>query len=83
MFRMTTREICKLCYHVNVVGFRVPDRTWAAVVPEHARNSVVCLACFTRLGDEMGIAWDAEIEFFPVSLATNIKQCLRRYGSNR
>lgn len=67
-----TREICKLCYHVNPIGFRVPDRTWAAIVPEHVRSRVVCLSCFIRLADERGIAWDDEIEFFPVSLATHL-----------
>lgn len=65
-----TREICKLCYHVNAVGFSVPDEVWEMVVPPHARNDVVCLSCFTRLADEKRIEWDAEIEFFPVSIIT-------------
>ena len=68
-----SREICKLCYHVNAVGFSVPDDVWAAVVPEHVRDNVVCLACFTRLGDEKLIAWDQEIELWPVSMATHAR----------
>ena len=67
-----SREICKLCYHVNPVGFRVPDEIRNAVVPPHVRGQVVCLSCFTRLADEKCIAWDRQIEFFPVSLATHL-----------
>ncbi len=69
---MTSRELCKLCYHTNAVGFRVPDHIWQAIVPESVRNSVVCLSCFTRLGDEKAIPWDGCIEFYPVSLATHL-----------
>jgi len=46
----------------------VPDDIWAAIVPEFAADSVVCLSCFTRIGDERAIPWDQAIEFFPVSL---------------
>ena len=70
---MPSREICKLCWHVNAIGYRVPDHVWSSVVPEAARNSVVCLACFVRLADELSIAWDHDIEFYPVSLATHLK----------
>ena len=71
--RIASREICKLCYHVNAVGFSVPDETWAAVVPEHVRDKVVCLSCFARLADEKLIEWDRDIEFFPVSMATHCR----------
>lgn len=67
-----SREICKLCYHVNAVGFAVPDEIWALVVPAHVRHLVVCLSCFTRLADEKQVQWDDDIEFFPVSLATHL-----------
>ena len=65
-----SREICKLCYHVNAVGFQVPRKIWIAVVPKHVRECVVCLHCFTRLADEKQIKWEADIQFFPVSLVT-------------
>jgi hypothetical protein len=67
-----SREICKICYHVNVVGFSVPDDVWEMVVPTHVRNAVVCLSCFTRLADEQLVEWDQMIEFFPVSMATRL-----------
>ena len=67
-----SREICKLCYHVNAVGFSVPDDVWLAIVPPEFENRVVCLTCFARLGDEKGIEWDREIEFFPVSLQRHL-----------
>ena len=70
---MSTREICKLCWQINVVGFHVPDDVWTAVVPECAQTRVVCLACFTRLADEKLIPWDRDIEFSPVSLATHLR----------
>ena len=68
-----SREACKLCYHVNAVGFRVPDEVWRLIVPEQFQNSIVCLSCFTRLGDEKGVPWDADIAFYPVSLATHMR----------
>ncbi len=67
----SSREICKLCYHVNAVGFKVPDSTWRSVVPGRFWDDIVCLSCFTRLGDEKGVPWDERIEFFPVSLETH------------
>jgi hypothetical protein len=67
---MPTREICKLCWHVSRVGFRVPDDMWNMIVPAHVRTHIVCLSCFTRLADELGVRWDDRIEFFPVSYAT-------------
>lgn len=69
---MSTREICKICYHANAIGFRVPDHIWDKIVPDEFRDGVICVACFTRLGDEKCIMWDEEIEFFPVSLATHL-----------
>jgi len=69
----TSREICKLCYHVNAVGFVVPNDTWEVVVPPHVQSAVVCLACFTRLADEKHIEWDRDIEFFPVSLVSHLR----------
>ncbi len=68
----TSREICKICYHVNPVGFSVPDGIWQAVVPEGFRDKVVCFTCFARLGDERCVEWDREIELFPVSMATHL-----------
>ncbi len=67
-----TREICKICHHVNAVGFSVSDEVWCSVVPEQNQSEVVCLGCFTRLGDENRIAWESDIEFFPVSAATHL-----------
>lgn len=72
--RIGTREICKLCYQINTVGFHVPDHIWEAVVPPEVRTRVVCLACFTRLADEKLIPWDCQIEFFPVSLFSHLRQ---------
>jgi len=68
------REICKACYEVIRVGFTVPDDLWSAAVPEHLRQSTLCLNCFTRLADEHMLAWDKSIEFWPVSLRTHLRQ---------
>jgi len=68
-----SREICKLCYHVNAVGFSVPDEIWDLVVPLHVRTAVVCLDCFVRLADEKCVEWDRDIQFFPVSLASHLR----------
>lgn len=68
-----TREICKLCDHPNPIGFRVPDEVWLAIVPECAKHRVVCLSCFTLLGDEKLVEWDRDIDFYPVSLASHLE----------
>lgn len=65
-----TREICKICFHPNRVGFSVPDEVWNIVIPDIHKNHVVCLQCFTRLADEHLVEWDKNIEFFPISLQT-------------
>ena len=65
-----TREWCRMCQHPVTVGFRVPDGVWQEVMHPTLRRRTVCLACFTRLADEMGVEWDDDIEFYPVSLVT-------------
>ena len=69
---MASREICKICYHVNAIGFAVPDDIWEQVVPHPFSVGVVCLSCFTRLADEKLIPWDKQVEFFPVSLHAHL-----------
>jgi len=68
-----TREICKVCWHVNAIGFSVPGEVWRAAVPKELQSRVVCLSCFTRMADEKLIPWDKHIQFFPVSLATHLR----------
>lgn len=67
----TSREICKICYHVNRVGFLVSDEIWMLVIPEKFQSCVVCLSCFTELADEKLVAWDRDIKFYPVSFASH------------
>jgi hypothetical protein len=67
-----SREICRLCFHANPVGFSVPDNVWEAAMPPDHRQSVLCLACFARLADEKLIPWDGEIALYPVSMATHL-----------
>ena len=66
-----TRERCKVCNSVNTVGFSVPDKIWLQVVPKHLQNSVLCIACFTAMGDLVRVQWDKNIKFYPVSLVTH------------
>jgi hypothetical protein len=47
-----SREICKACFHVNPVGFHVPDHVWHIAAGDRFKDSVLCLACFCRLADE-------------------------------
>ena len=69
-----SREICKICWHVNPVGFSVPDAVWEAVVPLQFRSNVLCILCFARLADEKLIPWDEDIKFYPVSLYTHLDE---------
>ena len=65
-----SREICKACWQVSAVGFKVPDAIWELAVPEPLREGVLCLACFARFADENFLLWDHDIAFSPVSLET-------------
>lgn len=64
-----TREICKLCYHENPIGFNVPDEIWNVVAP--IGINILCIDCFTTIADIKGIQWDKDIQLFPVSLITS------------
>lgn len=72
---VASREICKICYYVNTVGFVVADDIWSAVVPPEHQRGIVCLNCFTRLADTKMIQWDKGIRLFPVSLKTHLDGC--------
>jgi len=67
-----SRELCRACFRTNPVGFHVPDAVWRRVVPPQLQGEVLCLDCFAHLADEKLIAWDLDIELFPVSLATHL-----------
>lgn len=68
---LPSRERCQCCNRYSAVGFWVPNRVWDRVVPNQFHESPLCVACFADMGDERMIAWDQEIQFFPVSLATH------------
>ena len=63
-----TREICKICYEANPIGFKVPDKIWVEVVPLKFQGGVVCISCFIHLADEQLVPWDINIKLYPVSL---------------
>jgi len=67
-----SREICKLCFRVNPVGFSVPDEIWKYTIPSEHQSDVVCLQCFARLADEKLIPWDRDIRLYPVSMYTHL-----------
>jgi hypothetical protein len=69
-----TRERCQACQQPSPVGFSVPDDVWEAVVHPSLRNSILCLPCFISRADEKLIAWDEQIELFPVSLAKHLRE---------
>lgn len=64
------REICSLCHEISRIGFWVPDEIWAAIIHISKQQSIVCLRCFSRLGDEKGVEWDKNIKLFPISWIT-------------
>ncbi|MBA7622590.1 hypothetical protein ES703_29968 [subsurface metagenome] len=67
-----SREICKLCFRANPVGFSVPDEIWKDVIPSEHRSKVVCISCFARLADEKLIPWDKQICLYPISMHTHL-----------
>lgn len=67
------REICRLCHRVLRVSFWVPDDVWEAVVHPGKVDDIHCLDCFLTRADEKLIEWDKDIEFYAVSLKSNLK----------
>lgn len=64
------REICQRCQQISRVGFWASNEMWELVAGRDWKDSILCLVCFTILGDEKGLAWDERIEFLPVSFKT-------------
>lgn len=60
----TPGEQCKDCYRAVVVGFRVADEVWAAVVGNP--GAVLCVMCFDERAHELGIPY-AFLEVRPVA----------------
>jgi hypothetical protein len=73
---MATRECCKACNRISAVGFWVPNKVWLASVPKHLQNGILCVSCFVTHADERLVPWDAEIQFYPVSLRTHLGDLL-------
>lgn len=69
---MASREICKICFHPNPIGFHVPNEIWKAAIPDYYQKNIVCIMCFARLADERLIQWDNDIELYPVSFVTHL-----------
>lgn len=69
---IATRERCGVCHKVSAVGFHVPNEVWAIAVPSYFKDAVMCIGCFVSFADERMIAWDMEIEFYPVSLRSHL-----------
>lgn len=67
-----SREICRICFRVNPVGFYVPDDVWNAVIPPEHLSNVVCISCFARLADEKLVPWDRDIQLYPVSMYSHL-----------
>lgn len=72
--KFLSREICKLCFRANPVGFSVPDEIWTAVTPPEYHSKVLCISCFARLADEKLIRWEHQIQLYPVSMRTHIEK---------
>ena len=78
-----SREICKLCFRANPVGFYVPDEIWKDTIPPEHQADVVCLWCFARLADEKLIPWDRKIQLYPISMYTHLNQVKTETQKNR
>ncbi len=69
-----TRETCHRCHRISPIGFYSP--IWKKVVGPFWANDILCVMCFTVLGDERGLDWEEGIEFYPVSLAHHLAAAL-------
>jgi hypothetical protein len=66
----TTREFCGRCHRLSPVGFHATPHIWRAVAGRWMHD-ILCLTCFTTLGDEKGIQWEIGMDFYPVSFFTH------------
>lgn len=71
---IATRQRCGVCHRVCVVGFHVPDKTWAIVVPVPFQHTRMCLDCFASFADERLVAWDDGVTLYPRSLLTHLRE---------
>lgn len=69
-FPIPTRETCHRCHRISPVGFHSP--IWEQVSGPWA-NDILCVACFAVLGDERGLKWEEDLEFYPISLVTHLE----------
>ena len=69
---IATRQRCGVCHHVAPVSFFVPHELWRVAVPDYFRDTPMCLTCFASFADERLLAWDREIQFYPMSLRTQL-----------
>jgi hypothetical protein len=49
------RQTCKACGLPDKFDFHVSNEIWAAVVPVHLLNRVVCLGCFDDFAYRKGV----------------------------
>jgi hypothetical protein len=78
-----SREICKICFKANPIGFTVPDEIWHDAIPPEHWSHVICISCFARLADEKIIPWDKEIQLYPVSMCSHIREIRPHPGGAR
>lgn len=68
MVTVPSREVCKCCGVESCLGFTVPDLVWEQVMGDS--QDVVCITCFDHQATELGVAWEASVQFWPVSGVT-------------
>jgi hypothetical protein len=73
-----SREIYKMCFRVNPVGFAVPDEIWREIILPEYQSKVVCISYFARLADEKLIPWDSDIVLYPVSMHSHLEKVNRK-----
>lgn len=68
-----TRERCAACNHYSPVSFAVPNEVWEQSLHPQFQNSILCIMCFARMADEKLVPWEREIELFPKSFFTHVR----------
>ena len=68
--RRRPSEWCKRCDRAVVVGFRVSDEAWAAVVGD--AGTIRCAPCFDEEAQAKGVAFTF-LEAWPVSWSQSLK----------
>jgi len=75
MKRKPHRQFCSICNREYAIDYKVSNEIWELATHASYRENLICLDCFVRMADARFVEWDKDIQFYPTSLITHIREC--------